>query len=204
MDENKLINEITRAIEKSVAFFSPRRKKDRELWIVEEFLKNLGINFNKEELKYSYEEPIDIVFRDANFQIKEIQEKERKRHKEFKDDLKKARCAKQFSELLTHSIPQKITLQEIVNRMQEELQSYIIDPAETKNVDILFYENIGHWGISSIEYVLPCEWEKWRSVSMVGNGGICLIFCAKEDAPDFIRSNVGKLFRAIRESPFDQ
>lgn len=195
MDEGKLINKLIKAIEKSIAFFSPSREKDRERWVVEEFLKNLGMKFNKEEVKYGHEEPIDISFRDANFQIKEIQEKGRKRHEEFKDSLRKARCAKQFSELLTYSNPQEITLQEIVNRMQEELQSYIIDPAEVKNIDVLFYENIGHWGISSVEYVLPDEWKKWRSVSVVGNGGVCFIFCARENAPDFIRSNVGKLFR---------
>jgi hypothetical protein len=204
MDENKLINERRRAIEKSVVFFSPRRKKDRELWVVKEFLNNLGINFNNEEAKYSQEEPIDVVFRNANFQIKEIQERNRKRHKEFKDALKKARCAKQFSELLTYSTPQEITLQEIANRMQEELQSYIIDPAELKNIDVLFYENIGHWGISSVEYDLPDEWKKWRSVSMVGNGGVCFIFWARENAPDFIRLNVGKLFRTTKKSLFNQ
>ncbi len=195
MNEGKFINEIIKAREKSVDFFSPKRKKDREVWVVEKFLKNLGIPFNKEEVKYHNEEPIDITFRSAKFQVKEIQEKGRKRHKEFKDSLRKARCAKKVSDLFTSSTPQEITLQEIVNLMREKLKLYIIDSAEVKNIDVLFYENIGHWGISSIEYVLPDEWKKWRSVSIVGNGGVCFIFCARENAPDFIRANVGKLFR---------
>lgn len=196
MDERRYINELIDEKKEAVDFYSPKRKKDRELWVVEEFLKNLGINFNREELKYNLEEPIDFVFRDANFQIKEIQEKDRKRHREVKNDLKNLQCAKQLSELFTPAtFPQK-TLQEIVNRMQEELQSYKIDPKEIEKTDILFYENLKHGGgISNVEYALPDEWKNWRSVSMVGNGGLCLIFCARENAPDFIKLNVGKIIQ---------
>ena len=202
MDESKFINKLIKIGEEKVGFLSPHRKKDQERWVVEEFLKNLGINFNKEELKCGTEEPVDIIFRNANFQVKEIQKKNRKRHKEFKDALKKLQCAKLLSELITpYTHPQEITLQEVVNRMQEILQSYTIDSAEVKNIDILFYENIGH--ISNVAYDLPNEWKKWRSVSMVGNGGLCFIFCAGENAPDFIKTNVGKLFSTIRESLFD-
>jgi len=202
MDGKKYINELINEKNEAVDFYSPKRKKDRELWVVEEFLKNLGINFSKTELKYNLEEPIDVIFRDANFQIKEIQEKGRKRHKEFKNDLKKLQCTKRLSELFKPTDFPQMTLQEIVNRMKEELQSYIIDPTEVEKTDILFYENLKHGGgISNFVYALPDEWKNWRSVSMVWNGGLCLIFCARENAPDFIKLNVGKIIQN-RESPF--
>jgi hypothetical protein len=194
--EQETLKDIIEDLEESVEFFSNKNKKERELWIVKEFLKILDIHFDEKDFKTDCPEPIDISFRNANFQIKELLDKNRKRHKEFKDDLKKAKSATHLSELTEpYNAKIKITLQEIVDCTRILLNDYHIDPKETKRIDFLVYENLTHYVISDYNYILPDEFTIWRSFSMVGNGGLCCVFFTKDDAPDFIKSNLCKIIR---------
>ena len=192
----EIIKEIIEDMEESVDFFSNKKKKERELWVVKEFLKIISINFDEKDFKIDCYEPIDIGFRNANFQVKELLDKDRKRHREFKDDLKKAKNATHLSELTElYNAKNKITLQEIIDCTITLLNNYHIDPKESKRTDLLVYENLTHYGISDYNYTLTKKFTIWRSFSMVGNGGLCCVFFAENDAPDFIKSNLCKIIK---------
>ena len=196
MNEEAEINKITEHLKESVAFFSNEKRKERELWAVKGFLKILGINFDEKDFQIECDEPIDIGFRSANFQVKELLDKNRKRHKEFKDDLKKVKNVTHLPELLVpYNAPIKISFQEILDRILAMLNDYNIEPKEKKKTDFLVYENLTAYVISDYHYRLPQEFTMWRSFSMVGNGGLCCVFCSKEDAPDFIKQNEGKIIK---------
>jgi len=192
----EIIKGIIEDLEESVDFFSNKNKKERELWIVKEFLKTLGINFGEKDFKTGCDEPIDISFRNANFQVKELLDKDRKRHREFKDDLKKAKNADHLSELIEpYNARNKITLQEIIDCTLKLLNNYFIDPKESQRIDLLVYENLTHYGISYYNYTLPEKFTMWRSFSIVGNGKWCCVFSAENNAPDFIKSNSFKIIK---------
>ena len=87
MNEKETLNQEISYLEETIKFLE--NQKDKEIWTVAEFLTNLNIKFNKTELKKSNEEPTDIKFRKANFQVKAIYDEGRKMVKGYKDELAK-------------------------------------------------------------------------------------------------------------------
>ncbi len=196
MNQKEKINTRIKYLEETIKLLSDQEYVER--WTVIEFLTNLDIKFRKNELQKSKEEPTDIKFRDANFQVKAIYDDNRKMLKEYRDDLTKAKKATTFSEAqnLREYTPTDISIQEIANLINEKLEKYNISPEQYARIDMLFYFNRFSHGIAqNYEFTFPNVdlWKKWRSVSMVKNGGINFIYWAKDNAPAFIKSNKGKI-----------
>jgi Protein of unknown function (DUF1780). len=79
-----------RALKESLAFFSNKEKLSREKWVVRRLLRALHIDFAEEEMAGA-EEPVDVLFRDAKFQVKEILDEGRRRTDEFKAKTRKSK-----------------------------------------------------------------------------------------------------------------
>lgn len=192
--EREAMQDIIKWHEEAISFFSNPRKSQKEALSFSNFLKNIGIDFQENELKLGNNPP-DIIFRGAEFEIKEIDEEGRKRHDEYRLKLKKARSATTLKELMTPYKFKEITLQEIVNRIHKELEQfvskYVADFRKTTN--ILFYINYSLIGEHNYTIFDNNIWKKWRSVSMVTNNNISCVFSANNDAPEFIKSIIGKL-----------
>jgi len=196
MNEKEILNQEISSLEETIKFLE--NQKDKEIWTVAEFLTNLNIEFGENELKKSNEEPTDIKFREVNFQVKAIYDKNRKMIKEYKDDLEKAKKASTLSESLNlrEYCPRDISIQEIANLINEKLKRYNLSPEQYGKIDMLFYFNRRNYGISGdCQCTFPNDeiWKRWRSISMVKNGGINFIYWARDSAPDFIKANVGKI-----------
>lgn len=196
MDEREIIKEHIQSLEESLAFL--KDKENMQTWVVSEFLKSLNLNFKKEEIINIKEEPIDVIFRNANFQIKTIYDQDRKMHKEYKEKLERAKSATSYSEalqLFDYDFTD-ISIQEIGNIIEEKLKVYILSPEQYEKIDMLFYFNRLHHKITdSNNFTFSNEllWKRWRSVSMLKNGKINFIFCANDNAPDFIKLHTGKI-----------
>lgn len=108
-------NERIQALKESLAFFSNAEKPNREKWVVRRLLQALHVNFKEEEMTGA-QEPVDVAFRDAGFQVKELLDEGRGRTDEFKNKLEAAKSAKDYSELLEHYTPTHISFSEIVRR----------------------------------------------------------------------------------------
>ncbi|MBJ7311001.1 DUF5615 family PIN-like protein [Rugamonas sp. CCM 8940] len=52
-------------LEEDVKYFSAESKADREKWVVREFLRILGVQFNDEEIAPAKNDPPDVIFRGA-------------------------------------------------------------------------------------------------------------------------------------------
>ena len=116
----------------------------------------------------------------------------------YEDDLKQAKQAKTFSEALNWEryVPKDISIQEISDLLSERLRTYILSPEQYKRIDMLFYFNRFDYGLTEnqdFSFFDNALWQKWRSVSMVKNGGINFIYWANEDAPDYIKNNKRKI-----------
>lgn len=182
-----------RALKESLAFFSNKEKLNREKWVVKRLLRALAIDFKEEEMTGA-EEPVDVSFRDARFQVKEILDKDRRRTDEFKTKLETARSAKDYSELLEHYTPIDISFSEIVRHCYGYAQTLLSQskygPRECKNIDLLCYFNwLDHHVVPPVDVVN--EEIGFRSLSVVSNR-YCAVAWARNDAPKLLRDNVGK------------
>src|SRR5262249_3318362 len=93
---------IRGALKESVAFFSSGNKGAIEQWAFTEFLRNLGVTFQEDEITVipPGQDPPDIIFRHASFEVKEVLDPGRRRHDEYKQALSKAIAANDPIELI--------------------------------------------------------------------------------------------------------
>ncbi len=187
-------------IKEAIHFLSNVRKPDREVLVVRHFLFQLCIEFSDEEIQASSDEPVDVVYCDAKFQVKEIYDKGRKRGDEYKESLRKAEIATSASDFLEHYSPQKITYYDVASFVAKQAsvwqQKY--GPSECMSTDLLFYFNLQD--IHVVGNVLTdvdaysSEMAAWRSVS-VFLGDCAFVLHVSEKAPGFLKTAKGKVHR---------
>ncbi len=197
MCDDDYLNEQRKALEESVAFFAPERKIERETWVVDAFLKNLGLGFSSSELVPEPEEPPDIRFKDAQFELKELMDHGRRRHQEYRDALTKAQSATDPSELLEPFTPRDATVTEIYTHIldasSELLRKY--PSATCRDLVLLFYvnyEDVMDLVETPFPDVTALRNQPWRSVSFIMGQRACVLV-AQPDAPAFLRQSEGKI-----------
>ena len=89
MTDDEYLETQRKARAESVEYFQSANKPERERWVAQSFLTNLGVNFADGELMPG-QDPPDVRFRDTNFEIKEILDEGRRRHQEYKKGLEEA------------------------------------------------------------------------------------------------------------------
>ena len=181
-----------RALEESLDSFSNKEKLNREKWTVKRLLCALTIDFNEEELTGA-EEPVDVSFRDAKFQEKEILNKDRRRTAEYKKALETAKAAKDLSELFELYTPIDISFSEVVQKCYDYARTLLLQskygPLECENIDLICYFNlVNHYVVPPTDVVN--EKIGFRSLSVVSNR-YCAVAYARKDAPKILRDNVG-------------
>jgi hypothetical protein len=144
MDDDAFLNERRRALRESVDYFSNESKPERERWVCKLLLNSLRIPFQEAEVVSSLSEPPDVVFRDAQFEIKEIQAPGRKRHLEYKQALAHALVASTASELIEEFTPVHITPGSIAELVLAKLHELAVKypPAIRQCTDLLIYVNL--------------------------------------------------------------
>lgn len=177
-------------------FFGNSRKWDREKWIAERFIRALAIDFQDAELKLAAE-PVDVAFRDARFQTKELPEENRKRGDEIKESLEIAKAANDGADLLEPYNPINISFTDVVRLCYayvDELKTKY-GPHERKNMDMLIYFNwVNHQIVPPTE--VPATHVAFRSLSVVSNI-YCAIAFASEDAPTFLKTDARRAIQYI-------
>lgn len=194
MDEQEFISQRRKDLEASVAYFAPQIKNERERWVVDAFVQNLGISPANGEIVSIKQDPPDVAFRDARFETKEILDPGRRRHAEYKQELERAQNITDAKDLLTPFTPKDMNLGEIYRLCRKEAASLDKYSSDFKRgTDLLLYVNLRHvMYVTEQPYPDTTELEAtgWRSVSFVmGRRSGC--FYARPDAPGFIRQAVG-------------
>ena len=202
LPESDFIKERIDAIKEAIHFISNDCKSEREVWIVRYFLSQLCIEFSNEEIHASSDEPVDVVYCDAKFQVKEIYDKGRKRGDEYKESLRKAETATSDSDLHEHYSPQKIICDDVASLVAKlaSVWQQKYGPSECISTDLLFYFNLQD--IHVVENVLTdvdaysSEMAAWRSVS-VFLGDCAFVLHVSEKAPGFLKTAKGKVHRNL-------
>lgn len=174
--------------------FSRSFKAWREWHTAVNFLTNLHIGVDDSQVFCSPQDPPDVLYRDAAFEVKEIMDDGRLRHDEVKQarENKKTKLSRQTVELcpVINLLPMDATAL-VLGRLDKLGGQY--QPDVKARTDILFYINKrDHWfddGPMPSPESFACY--GWRSVSAVVRSDVSLVFYAAPSAPLFLQTNQG-------------
>lgn len=190
------------ALRESVEFLSNKGRKERELWVVKEFLRTLGLEFYESELNSPTEDPPDVTFRGANFEVTELMDEDRTRHKEFKERLERLEAAQSYNDVLEHEDWHREALspEEILKKVEERLEDKNYSADFMANIDVLVYVNpvIKNY-IDKKNLVFSISEDsrlrQWRSVSLLFNGRIAYVLFTSAGAPRYIQAFTGQVIK---------
>lgn len=174
-------------------FLSNPGKPERERWVVREFLASLSVEFAEDEIISQDERnDIDIVFRELNFQVKELTEPNCRRGSEAADDLRRAESANSASDLFGPSVVKDNLYRDAFPPILGFAHNSRYPRSARARLDLLVY-------VTDTQAVLDLEKQPrelsnlgWRSIScLFGSRGYVLV--AEQHAPVLIRAN---LFRS--------
>jgi len=181
-------------------FFSNSGKPDRERWCVLRFLKHLQIPFDDGEVLVGREEPVDMAFREARFQVKEILDPDRRRTDEYREAEEKARRGDEMLDVCEPHTHMPVSLVEVVDQVIQEAARWSGKYAsgEYLQLDLLIYYNVQYrhvCGDAVPERITQnADVSKWRSVAVVSDD-FAFVLSALPSAPEFVRSAQGPVHR---------
>ncbi len=195
--EKAYIDDLKKHTEESITFFSNSMKPERERSVCAAFLRCLGVNFHVKEIVAKKNDPPDVVFSSANFEIRELYEVGRKRHDEYRDRLKELKQSKSINDtLISIEWPKPITYGFIFAGLESALSSKAKKYGAEKcsSLDALVYVTFPQKFLdikSKIPNSTRIEGQGWRSVSFIIPPFGHVVSC-REDAPEFIKKLEGK------------
>jgi len=198
MTDEEYLEAQRKARAESVEFFRAPNKPERERWVVREFLTNLGLVFSDTEVRSPDQDPPDVTFHDANFEIKEILSKGRRRHQEYKEGLQKALEATSPSDLVEMYTPRDFAVFDVcagVYVEAKELAELKYAADTRKALDLLFYVNITDVsGLQETPFpdLTPIDKLGFRSVSFLMGYRSCTLSAAA-DAPSFLHGALKRI-----------
>jgi hypothetical protein len=205
MTDKEYLAAVRAAREESVRFFSPENRAERELWVAKEFLTNLGVDYLDTELVHVTDDPPDVRFRGAAFEVKEILDPGRRRHAEYKEALEKAKAARKPRDLLEPVRPRDITYAQVCTQIEARLADLEVkySTGARAQLDLLFYVNLENaFGYVPTPLPPPARWERfgYRSLCIL-MGRLSGVLIASENAPEFLKNGGARI--VLRPRPHE-
>jgi hypothetical protein len=186
--EQEVIDSVRRAREEEVRFFSCAAKSERERWVVREFLTRLGLEFFGDELKSEADDsPVDVTFRSASFQIKEISDPAQRRHAEIKESLRRAQKTTTVRDLVGSVTGRDIVFADVGKLLFDIAATSKYSPSVKADLDLLVYVTRPHAAFDEPHHVAANKLKSlgWRSIScLFGEKPILLV--ATSHSPPFL------------------
>ncbi|MFZ5958998.1 DUF1780 domain-containing protein [Pseudomonas sp. QL9] len=200
MNETDYLYLLRRQAELANDFLSNARKWERECWICQRLLQTLQVSYHQEEFVEPEQQPPDVLFRDACFEVFLVLDEGRRLNEEWRDELQRRRLAQSLRQLIRREQkPQRINCSELQRRLaptlRKKAQNYGergIDPGE---LDLLAFVSLKRDTPDfNTPFPPPTEYlrQGWRSLSLVGPNFARVIF-ANRSAPEFLRDNLGRV-----------
>ena len=198
MDDSDYLRLLTRQAEEANAFLSNARRWERERWVCQRLLTALNVRHRQDEFSTG-QEPPDVLFRDANFEVFFVLDKGRRLNDEWKEELERRRSALSLSQLLRRETrPRRIPAVELQARLSPTLRkkahNYRERGLDLGDLDLLAYVSLKRDVLDlNSHFPPPGEYlrQGWRSLSVVGPTFARVLF-AHSDAPDFLRGSLGR------------
>ena len=199
MDDSDYLRLLTHQAEEANAFLSNARKWERERWVCQRLLQALNVRHHLDEFSASGQEPPDVLFREASFEVFFVLDEGRRLNDEWRAELDRRRSAFSLSQLVRREAkPRRIGATELQARLAPTLRkkahNYLergLDPGE---LDLLAFVSLKRAVPDfNSHFPQPTEYLRkgWRSLSLVGPTFARVLF-AHPDAPAFLRNNLGR------------
>lgn len=202
MSDKEILGSLIQFTETSQNLFSNAQKVEREKMVCRMLLRCIGIHFAEEEISKGSNEPVDIEFRTASFQITEILDRGRRRSDELQEAVhrfRQASCANDVLEPWKSSSP--ISFEDMVAVVVPRLgrkSTKLGGPRGCVGIDVLVYVNLRgrHLvsnGISDAnENLARVREQGWRSASivMLPYG---IVWFATDSCPEFLTKVQGNI-----------
>jgi len=186
--EQEVIDSVRRAREEEVRFFSCAAKPERERWVVHEFLMRLGLKFFDRELNSEVgDSPVDVTFRSARFQVKEISDPAQRRHAEIKESLRRAQKAVTVRDLVGPVTGRDIVFADVSKLLFKIAATSNYSTSLKSDLDLLVYVTRPHAAFNEPYHVAADKLKPlgWRSISCLF-GEKPLLLVATSYSPPFL------------------
>ncbi len=199
MDDSDYLRLLTSQAEQANSFLSNARKWERERWVCERLLQGLNITYRDDEFTPAGQEPPDVLFRDASFEVFFVLDEGRRLNDEWREELQRRRSAFSLSQLVRREArPKRIRAPELLQRLAPTLRkkahNYRERGLDLGELDIIAFASLKRETLDlNSHFPPPTEFlrQGWRSLSLVGPTFARVLF-AHPDAPDFLRNNLGR------------
>jgi len=199
MDDSDYLRLLTHQAEQANAFLSNARKWERERWVCQRLLQALNVPHRLDEFSAAGQEPPDVLFRDASFEVFFVLDEGRRLNDEWRAELERRRSAFSLSQLVRREAkPRRIPAAELQARLAPTLRkkahNYQERGLDLGELDLLAYVNLKRAVPDfNSHFPPPTEYlrQGWRSLSLVGPTFARVLF-AHPDAPEFLRGNLGR------------
>lgn len=198
MNESDYLRLLTRQAEQANDFLSNARRWERERWVCQRLLQALNLPYRLEDFSTG-QEPPDVLFREANFEVFFVLDEGRRLNEEWRAELERRRRAFSLAQLVRReSRPKRIPTAELQARLAPTLRKKASNYGERGldlgELDLIAFVNLKRATPDfNSPFPPPTEYlrQGWRSLSLVGPNFARVLF-AHADAPDFLRSNLGR------------
>jgi hypothetical protein len=194
-EKKKFLENWRESLKATRDYFSRSNETQLERDAVIDFLANFGISFDEKEVVSVKDDPPDVLFRNATFEVKEKLDQDRRRGDEYRQLLEKAEASDEPNDAVVLFTPKELTPMEVgqivLNKLDELELKY--EPKFKKTLDLLIYVNLlehFHKPGEMPSHTLFSAYG-WRSVCAVSST-YSYVFFASNDAPDFIKALVGQ------------
>lgn len=199
MDDSDYLRLLTIQAEQANAFLSNARKWERERWVCQRLLQGLNIPYHSEDFLQAGQEPPDVLFGDARFEVFFVLDEGRRLNDEWRAELQRRRSAYSLSQLVRREarpkrIPASKLLQRLGPTLQKKATNYKERDIDLSQLDIIAFSSLKREVLDlNSHFPPPTEYlrQGWRSLSLVGPTFARVLF-AQPDAPDFLRNNLGR------------
>jgi hypothetical protein len=157
------------------------------------------VRHHNEDFMPSGQEPPDVLFRDANFEVFFVLDEGRRLNDEWRAELERRRSAFSLSQLVRREArPKRIPASEMQARLAPTLRkkahNYRERGIDLGELDLVAFVSLKRAVLDcNSHFPPPTEYlrQGWRSLSLVGPRFARVLF-AHPDAPDFLRQNLGR------------
>ena len=199
MDDSDYLRLLTIQAEQANAFLSNARKWERERWVCQRLLQGLNIPYHNEDLLQASQEPPDVLFGEARFEVFFVLDEGRRLNDEWREELQRRRSAYSLSQLVRREarpkrIPASKLLQRLGPTLHKKARNYQERDIDLGQLDIIAFSSLKREVLDlNSHFPPPTEYlrQGWRSLSLVGPTFARVLF-AQPDAPDFLRNNLGR------------
>ena len=198
MDDSDYLRLLTIQAEQANAFLSNARKWERERWVCQRLLQGLNIAYRSEDFTPAGQEPPDVLFRDAAFEVFFVLDEGRRLNDEWREELQRRRSAFSLSQLVRREArPRRISAGAARAPGPDAAQEGAQLSGTRAGSERAGYHRLRQPQARSAgpQQPLPAAYRipapGWRSLSLVGPTFARVLF-AHPDAPDFLRGNLGR------------